>query len=242
MAIVMRRGNAADFKPQKMRAGEWAVCLDTQEIYMSFASGTATKLGTLYEFVTKLAPAYDTQSTYDVGDYCTHNDKLYVCVTAVTSPSNFNVNAWAETDVLSMVEGISGAQYTAGDNIPISDGVISAVDTVYTAGSNIAISENNEISALVDNADLLEVTVRNPENDSSVYEGGYKFEAPCAGVKSDILATACLRDLKDYRGAYAVETATDKFILYFDRLPRTGLRVDIHYTTSVYADAEEVGY
>ena len=39
------------------------------------------------------------------------------------------------------------AQLTAGDNISISDGVISATDTKYTAGDNIQISEQNVISA-----------------------------------------------------------------------------------------------
>lgn len=36
---------------------------------------------------------------------------------------------------------------TAGDNITISDGVISATDTKYTAGSNVSISDQNVISA-----------------------------------------------------------------------------------------------
>ena len=46
-------------------------------------------------------------------------------------------------------EGASGVEYTAGDNITISDqNVISATDTKYTAGNGISISEQNVISAL----------------------------------------------------------------------------------------------
>lgn len=37
--------------------------------------------------------------------------------------------------------------YTAGDNVSIVDGVISATDTKYTAGTNITISDSNVISA-----------------------------------------------------------------------------------------------
>lgn len=37
--------------------------------------------------------------------------------------------------------------YTAGTNVQISNGVISATDTTYTAGANITISAQNEISA-----------------------------------------------------------------------------------------------
>ena len=43
--------------------------------------------------------------------------------------------------------GVVIEPYTAGANITISNGVISAKDTKYSAGSNIQISANNEISA-----------------------------------------------------------------------------------------------
>ena len=46
---------------------------------------------------------------------------------------------WAEDD---------NTQYTAGDNVSIVNGEISAVDTTYTAGDNVAISADNEISSV----------------------------------------------------------------------------------------------
>ena len=56
------------------------------------------------------------------------------------------------TDGVSVAEGIiggggSGQTYTAGENIQIQNGVISATDTKYSAGNNIQISEENVISA-----------------------------------------------------------------------------------------------
>ena len=44
-------------------------------------------------------------------------------------------------------ENDNSTSYTAGDNISIDNGVISATDTTYTAGSNIQISAENVISA-----------------------------------------------------------------------------------------------
>lgn len=41
---------------------------------------------------------------------------------------------------------LEGAQYTAGNNITIEHGVISATDTTYTGGTGITISEENVIS------------------------------------------------------------------------------------------------
>ena len=45
---------------------------------------------------------------------------------------------------LSEVETVA---YTAGDNITITDNVISATNTTYTAGTNVQISDSNVISA-----------------------------------------------------------------------------------------------
>lgn len=52
-------------------------------------------------------------------------------------------------DNVSISDGVISATdttYTAGDNISISGGVISATDTTYTAGDNIAISSGGAIS------------------------------------------------------------------------------------------------
>ena len=48
-----------------------------------------------------------------------------------------------------LIKGLGDKQdkLTAGDNITISDGTISAKDTTYTAGTNITISDENVISA-----------------------------------------------------------------------------------------------
>ena len=49
------------------------------------------------------------------------------------------------TDVVNYGKG-GGTTYTAGDNIQINNGVISATDTKYYAGSNISINGSNQIS------------------------------------------------------------------------------------------------
>lgn len=56
-------------------------------------------------------------------------------------------------DIADKYEGGGGIAYTAGDNIQINDGVISATDTTYTAGENITI-EDGVISATGGGADL----------------------------------------------------------------------------------------
>lgn len=74
-----------------------------------------------------------------------------------SNPYGFNVPFPTTEDngkVLSVVGGkyslsnVETVAYTAGDNIQISNNVISATDTTYTAGENISIT-NNVISATI---------------------------------------------------------------------------------------------
>lgn len=82
----------------------------------------------------------------------------YFCQPVKTAGGDFTMTVGDYTltitssDNVSVAEGIiggggSGETYTAGDNIQIQNGVISATDTKYTAGTNIQISEENVISA-----------------------------------------------------------------------------------------------
>lgn len=50
MAIKMRRGREADFDPNKMSVGEWAVSLDTQYVRMCFAPGVCLRMATYESF------------------------------------------------------------------------------------------------------------------------------------------------------------------------------------------------
>ena len=44
--------------------------------------------------ITNLAPAYDPTITYAVDDLVTAEGKLYICITAVTTPEQFDINKW----------------------------------------------------------------------------------------------------------------------------------------------------
>lgn len=66
----------------------------------------------------------------------------------INSNYNYSYNRIKEAlDKLKDLIDTKQAALTAGDNITIADGVISATDTTYTAGSGISISAGNEISA-----------------------------------------------------------------------------------------------
>ena len=43
--------------------------------------------------------SYSTSNTYNVGDYCVYEDRLYRCITAITTPESFNSAKWEKTVV-----------------------------------------------------------------------------------------------------------------------------------------------
>lgn len=54
----------------------------------------------------------------------------------------------SNTSAISSLQSAKQDKLTAGNNISISNGVISATDTTYTAGQNISINANNVINAI----------------------------------------------------------------------------------------------
>ena len=55
MAILVRRGNEADFDPNKMLPGEWAVSLDTKYVRMCFSPGVCLRMATYEAFEADMA-------------------------------------------------------------------------------------------------------------------------------------------------------------------------------------------
>lgn len=53
------------------------------------------------------AAEYSAAQTYAVGDYCTHDGKLYRCTTAITEAEAWTEAHWAETSVTAELEAIS---------------------------------------------------------------------------------------------------------------------------------------
>jgi hypothetical protein len=57
--------------------------------------------------VSDLADAYDSTSTYNVGDYVIYNNILYRCITAITVPESFDGTHWARTTVEEIITQVN---------------------------------------------------------------------------------------------------------------------------------------
>jgi len=52
------------------------------------------------------APVYDSTATYAVGDYCTHDNKFYVCTTAISTAEAWTVGRWNQISVADIATAI----------------------------------------------------------------------------------------------------------------------------------------
>lgn len=57
--------------------------------------------------VESIAPAYNSSSTYDEGDYVSYNGKLYVCISTISTAEAWTAAHWSETYVMTVVGNIS---------------------------------------------------------------------------------------------------------------------------------------
>lgn len=75
---------------------------------------------------------YDNTKTYEVGDIVRYNEKIYKCITAITTAENFDISKWEQTNIVEIVqsekskiyeliEAISTPIVGEGENITLND-------------------------------------------------------------------------------------------------------------------------
>lgn len=75
---------------------------------------------------------YDNTKTYEVGDIVRYNEKIYKCITAITTAENFDISKWEQTNIVEIVqsekskiykliEALSTPIVGEGENITLND-------------------------------------------------------------------------------------------------------------------------
>ena len=54
----------------------------------------------LNEFVENIASEYNNTLTYKVGDYCMYENKLYKCITEITTAESFDESKWEDVNIV----------------------------------------------------------------------------------------------------------------------------------------------
>ncbi len=92
----------------------------------------------------KESDVYNSSSTYAVGDIVTYSDKLYKCITEITTAEEWDSSKWKETSLKTLVKENIANIATNASNIK---NLNTNKQDKLTAGKNITISEDNIISA-----------------------------------------------------------------------------------------------
>ena len=114
MAIQIRRGTNTEWESNNSNivVGEPAIATDAERFFVGTASGDFAEFANL----DIIAPAYDTTTSYVVGDIINYHGKLYSCNAPCSGA--FNIGYWNETSLTEILKDLENeityAQYEIG--------------------------------------------------------------------------------------------------------------------------------
>ena len=114
MAIQIRNGTNTEWESNNSNivVGEPAIATDAERFFVGTASGDYAEFANL----DIIAPAYDTSTSYVVGDVINRQGKLYSCNTPCSGA--FNVSYWDEKSLAEILKDLANeidcAQYEIG--------------------------------------------------------------------------------------------------------------------------------
>lgn len=140
MAIQNRRGPSAKFDPSKLLPGEWAVKLDTKEIYMCYAAGDVRRMATYEEMVENI-----NEATKDVQDMFTEEVRAAIQA-ATTAEYQANMAATSANSAATSARNAAESANTSANNANAAalnannaaDAVTDVMDNVWESMDIIA--------------------------------------------------------------------------------------------------------
>ena len=114
MAIQIRRGTNTEWESNNSNivVGEPAIATDAERFFVGTASGDYAEFAN----IDVIAPAYDTTTSYVVGDIINYHGKLYSCNAPCSGA--FNASYWDEKSLAEILKDLENeidyAQYEIG--------------------------------------------------------------------------------------------------------------------------------
>ena len=82
----------------------------------------------LLVIATDIAPVYSSSATYAMGAYCTHENTLYKCTTAITTAEAWTAGHWTAVSVGAVLASIESAVATNASDIDTIEGTLEDID------------------------------------------------------------------------------------------------------------------
>lgn len=77
---------------------------------------------------TDIAPVYNPEATYALGAYCTHDNTLYKCTTAITTAEAWTAGHWTAVSVGAVLASLESAVATNASDIDAIEGTLEDID------------------------------------------------------------------------------------------------------------------
>lgn len=130
---------------------------------------------------------YDNTKTYEVGDIVRYNEKIYKCITAITTAENFDISKWEQTNIVEIVQSEKSKIYE----------LIEALSTpIVGEGENITLNDTAE--KRFENFDI----EGNSEQEATP-SPDYPSEVKSCGDNGSINEVVCNKNLFDKNKIFA---------------------------------------
>lgn len=128
------------------------------------------------------APVYDSTATYAVGDYCTHDNKFYVCTTAISTAEAWTVGHWNQVSVAEIataigadVDDLKEALSDVNERFNTIENAVESTPTEYSATNNyympidtLEVGKTYKIGVTVGTTGVYAVEISTDTNASSI--------------------------------------------------------------------------
>ena len=184
--MQMRRGNEADFDPDKMTPGEWAVSLDKKYVRMCFSPGVCVRMATYDAFEKDMAAIQDilaecqtieqavtlinTQISANAKAVAENTSNAKTYMETASSKAN-EASGYAQTASSKAVEALQSANSAANSMETATKKANSASQSanVATEKANESIMAANSAIESAENADLSESNAKKSEDNAYDY-------------------------------------------------------------------------
>lgn len=185
---------------------------------------------------------YDNTKTYEVGDIVRYNEKIYKCITAITTAENFDISKWEQTNIVEIVqsekskiyeliEAISTPIVGEGENITLNDTAEKRFENFDIEGNSEQEATPSpdypsEVKSVGDDVNELNPIAGGSQGiNSSVIEGKISFSGTANTTFANITSIT----------VGVIKKGT--YIFSINEAKNYSVRLRMYYTESEYIDA-----
>lgn len=138
--------------PEEGEAGKIYVALDTGYTYR-WTGTDYIQIGgqDLSDIVTNFAANYDDTATYNVGDFCTHENVFYVCAEDIQTAEAWTPAHWTRTTIATVVEALKTEIAAKQDTLVSGTNIKTVAGKSVVGAGNVEVTKSDVGLGNVDN-------------------------------------------------------------------------------------------